>query len=382
MLSEEKINATCWIVANYLGNALPTISDRKLPYSSGGATVDFYQPEIISSTDYYPFGMVMNRRDSSNSKYRFGFNGQEKLGEIDAEENSYEFEFRAYDPRIARFRSVDPLVAKYPMYTAYAFAANQPIHSGDIEGLENPEDKNSTLALPDEAKSSGETHSDDKKRWTYTGEPGLASNIDLSISSSSGNFRFNGQATGVNGNFHSYDSKQNLKKLGGDQANHYLVTAKNETNGFTITGGVLHDKREQDPSGPGNQFRYEGGGLSPTLMFGKQLDFNLSSQSNLQAGFQAKAGIFFSFNNIGVDLNNPATHTTYTSTNGCKALSGGGFVAMSSVSCSYVMSKSWSVSTTSVSATNNSTGSVNTGSLSVGYSSFSAGPSLSLTLRK
>jgi len=48
----------------------------------------------------------------------------------------YDYGFRIYDPRIAKFLSVDPLTASYPMLTPYQFASNTPIMAIDLDGLE------------------------------------------------------------------------------------------------------------------------------------------------------------------------------------------------------------------------------------------------------
>ena len=79
-----------------------------------------------------------------SAPHRFTFNGQERDDEVSGEGNSLSFKYRVEDSRIGRFFSVDPLVMDYPMYSSYGFAANQPIHAGDLEGLENPADKNPT----------------------------------------------------------------------------------------------------------------------------------------------------------------------------------------------------------------------------------------------
>lgn len=74
--------------------------------------------------------------DVSSGNYRFGFNGQEKLDELKGTGNSYDFKFRAYDPRTGRFFSIDPLSSKYPWNSTYAFAENDVIRAIDLEGLE------------------------------------------------------------------------------------------------------------------------------------------------------------------------------------------------------------------------------------------------------
>ncbi len=66
----------------------------------------------------------------------FGFNGKENDNEVKGVGNQQDYGFRIYDPRIGKFFSVDPLTKKYPWYTPYQFAGNQPIWAIDLDGLE------------------------------------------------------------------------------------------------------------------------------------------------------------------------------------------------------------------------------------------------------
>lgn len=66
--------------------------------------------------------------------YRYGFNGMEKDNELKGEANSYDFGARMHDPRVGRFLSLDPLAAKYPSLSDYAFVANSPLNSIDPDG--------------------------------------------------------------------------------------------------------------------------------------------------------------------------------------------------------------------------------------------------------
>ncbi|MFB6455597.1 RHS repeat domain-containing protein [Chitinophaga sp. Hz27] len=68
--------------------------------------------------------------------YRYGFNGKENDNEVKGEGNQQDYGFRIYDPRIAKFLSVDPLIQSYPWYTPYQFAGNKPIVAIDLDGLE------------------------------------------------------------------------------------------------------------------------------------------------------------------------------------------------------------------------------------------------------
>lgn len=74
--------------------------------------------------------------DSVGDKYRFGFNGMEKVNEWAGIGNFVEFSERGYDTRIARFLMLDPYKEKFPYLTPYQFASNSPIAAIDLEGLE------------------------------------------------------------------------------------------------------------------------------------------------------------------------------------------------------------------------------------------------------
>jgi RHS repeat-associated protein len=65
--------------------------------------------------------------NTSLGDYRYGFQGQETDDEIKGEGNSVNYKYRMHDPRIGRFFAVDPLTAKYPYNSPYAFVSNSPI---------------------------------------------------------------------------------------------------------------------------------------------------------------------------------------------------------------------------------------------------------------
>jgi len=98
--------------------------------------VNYYQGDVTSFSDYYPFGMQMPGRNGSMGDYRFGYNGQEKDDEVKGNGNSLSFKYRIYDPRLGKFLSEDPLTKSYPWYTPYQFAGNTPIWAKDLEGAE------------------------------------------------------------------------------------------------------------------------------------------------------------------------------------------------------------------------------------------------------
>jgi RHS repeat-associated protein len=74
--------------------------------------------------------------------YRYAFNGMEHDPEVSGDGNSYTTEFRQYDPRLGRWKSLDPLMAKFPHQSPYVAFDNNPIVFDDPLGLAagNPED--------------------------------------------------------------------------------------------------------------------------------------------------------------------------------------------------------------------------------------------------
>ena len=83
--------------------------------------------------------MPLPGRQYNGGGYKYGFNGKE----LDANGtgmggggNTYDYGFRIYNPQVAKFLSVDPLIASYPWYTPYQFAGNKPIWAIDLDGLE------------------------------------------------------------------------------------------------------------------------------------------------------------------------------------------------------------------------------------------------------
>ena len=121
--------------SNHLGNVLTTFSDRKIATEGNPGLVAYYSAEILSSTDYYPFGFQMPGRVYEGD-YRYGFNGKEQDPETYGTGNIYDYGFRIFNPRIGKFLSVDPLYKDFPMLTTFQYASNNPILNIDLDGLE------------------------------------------------------------------------------------------------------------------------------------------------------------------------------------------------------------------------------------------------------
>ncbi|GAA3508214.1 hypothetical protein GCM10022393_18670 [Aquimarina addita] len=127
-------------LSNHLGNVLSVVTDRKLVSLQSGVTS--FTPDVLTYSDYYPFGMLLPNRHGNSADYRYGFQGQELDNEIKGEGNSVNYKFRMHDPRVGRFFAVDPLAKKYAYNSPYAFSENRVIDGYELEGLEVIVDNN------------------------------------------------------------------------------------------------------------------------------------------------------------------------------------------------------------------------------------------------
>ena len=118
-------------LSNHLGNVLSVISDNKIGIGSNGVA-DYYEPLVISESDYYPFGMAMKERSFSNEEYRFGFNGMEEDRDFGSEITNHGA--RLLNKALGRWFACDPLEEKYPSVSTFAFVANSPLRFIDPDG--------------------------------------------------------------------------------------------------------------------------------------------------------------------------------------------------------------------------------------------------------
>ena len=149
-----------------IGNVLQVVTDRKLAIDSGDynpetgtyytmilggdGVVDYYVSDVVSQSDYYPFGMMLPGRNSSEEDYRYGFNGMEMDDEISGEGNSYDFGARLYNPRVGRWLSGDPHEHNYPGLSTFVFAFNSPMAFNDPngkDGILTIDSENHTITL-------------------------------------------------------------------------------------------------------------------------------------------------------------------------------------------------------------------------------------------
>ena len=123
--SNHEVGRKEYEITDHLGNVRIVISDN----------IIYGNTEVVSATDYLPFGMVA-RNHSNGSEIRYGYQNQEKINEFRDNGNYLDFKYRGCDPRVGRFFSVDPLLKKYPWNSPYAFSENRVIDGIELEGLE------------------------------------------------------------------------------------------------------------------------------------------------------------------------------------------------------------------------------------------------------
>ncbi len=132
MQSTYTRGTTYFELSNHLGNVLAVVTDRKLAVDDGGTGVAFYLPDMVSATDYYPFGFAMEGRGFSSDNYRYGFNGMEKDNELKGSGNSYDFGVRLLDVRLGRWLAVDNEFKEYQ--SNYLTFSNSPLIIIDPDG--------------------------------------------------------------------------------------------------------------------------------------------------------------------------------------------------------------------------------------------------------
>ncbi len=136
--TSRKIGMKQYELTDHLGNVLATVLDRKTgKYINEGDTLySYYHADLSSVQDYYPFGMLMPNRfkfaEADTAKYRFGFNGQEKVNEIAGIGNHTTALHWEYDTRLGRRWNLDPKPnASMSPYSAFS---NNPIKNSDPLG--------------------------------------------------------------------------------------------------------------------------------------------------------------------------------------------------------------------------------------------------------
>jgi RHS repeat-associated protein len=122
---------------------LVTVSDKRIAVDSDNdGLINYYNADVVTANDYYPFGSQMPGRKYSqpNSSYRYGFNGQMKSEEIGAGLTTAMY--WEYDSRIGRRWNQDPVLKVWE--SPYMCFSGNPIYFSDIHGDE-PDPPSKTL---------------------------------------------------------------------------------------------------------------------------------------------------------------------------------------------------------------------------------------------
>ena len=109
---------TYYEISDHLGNVRAVVLGLKKLVSTK------LEADVISLTDYYPFGSPMPRKKVSSTGYRYGFNGKE----FDEGAMLTDYGFRMYNSAIGRFFTTDPMKVTLNSYSPYHYALNSPIY--------------------------------------------------------------------------------------------------------------------------------------------------------------------------------------------------------------------------------------------------------------
>ena len=96
--------------------------------TKGYKQVDYYNSPVGIVHDFPPFG---REKPLTQDPYPFAYQGQL----LDREIGCQYYRYRNYDPLVARFWQVEPLIDSFP-WLGYVFSENQVVISVELEGLE------------------------------------------------------------------------------------------------------------------------------------------------------------------------------------------------------------------------------------------------------
>ena len=117
-------------IKNFEEKQYQTLTDDQLRRHFDDFTIDHKGLNIIETTDYYPFGLVMNQSHKDHERdVRYGYQGQ--FAEEDKETGWNHFEAREYDPVIGRWLVPDPA---REFASPYVGMGNKPVSVTDPDG--------------------------------------------------------------------------------------------------------------------------------------------------------------------------------------------------------------------------------------------------------
>ena len=131
-VSSRTLGEKAYELTDHLGNVRATVADLVIDHSGD------LDAELVTRSDYYPFGMLMGGRQYSlDESHRYGFNGKENDNEVSSEAVVVAFEDRIYDVRTARWCKPDDLESRYTGLSPYLFGFGNPVVVVDADGSEN-----------------------------------------------------------------------------------------------------------------------------------------------------------------------------------------------------------------------------------------------------
>ncbi|MBL7997879.1 MAG: hypothetical protein JNL32_04490 [Candidatus Kapabacteria bacterium] len=124
-----------------------------------------FKVDLKSYTNYYPYGMAQPKREWG-AGYRYGYNGVEEDDELKGDKNSLSTYYRLYDPRLALWLGIDPVV--HESESPYAAMGGNPILYADPSGAEG-EIQEFTSDIKDPNKNPDLTNMPSGTSVTYNG---------------------------------------------------------------------------------------------------------------------------------------------------------------------------------------------------------------------
>jgi RHS repeat-associated protein len=308
------------LVASGTGNGRRFIYEYYLKDHLGNNRITFRAgsplegPEMIQAVDYYPFGLVMSRKENNGltgyRKNNYLYNGKELQDENMTGEslNWYDYGARMYDPQIGRWHTTDPLAESYRRWSPYSYAVDNPVRFIDPDGMSTTkfedEEKNLLYQTMDGSDAivtvAIDKVNDFKKevgligdRVLYSPQKEAQTTIDLA-----GKYMKEGQSLA-----YRIDDLGNIRDLSTGEATKYQVNQIGVRiiggvgTVFTVAGGILWDSK-------GNIGFYgsAGGGLGYDASIGLEYAANESFNSGFNIKDIRGASADYSFSTTVLDF--------------------------------------------------------------------------------
>ncbi len=293
---QQNIGDKNYELKNHLGNVLAVVSDRKLVKPYVGGNFDGFESDVVSYSNYYPFGMEIKALSLNGESTRYGFGGHEKDNEISGNGNYLAFGDYGYNPRLARRFNIDPMIGTFPWMSPYAVFNNNPIYFADPTGLSpegGPEDREINQGINSDDKFKGHKSLAEKKGTTSNGNVVFA---DVSKGARLGPFANASRIATANGlttdQLYALNPglKENKNNIGQQLIyvsgpNAPIITPEESKDGVSIA--------DKSPSAPNGWENYKGFWLNDKDLEGKEVQVNEKNSvgSNNGGGFAGRGDI-------------------------------------------------------------------------------------------